>query len=186
MINIEEHLGLARKCASRWYKSFVGKHEYDDFYQIGCLALIRAARDFDESKGYTFSTFAVTYITNEIYNFVTREKFFQRDKEEKQYSQVQMLSLDKDYLPSNDTGDKNMNFHEILSSGDDTEDVIEKIALRESLKKLNPIEHEIITLRYFKDFPQKDIAKKLNFSQAYISKLEKKTISKISKMVQAV
>lgn len=183
MINIEEHLGLARMCALKWHKRYIGKHEYDDFYQIGCLGLIKAARVFDESRGIKFSTVAVNYITYEISHFVSREKFFNKG-EDNYYAQEPMLSLDN-YV-YNEAGDKETNFYEILGTEDMSENIVDNIVLHESLKKLDDIEHEIITLKYFKDVPQKDIAKKINYSQPHTSRLEKKAISKLSKMVQAV
>lgn len=40
--------------------------EYDDLYQAGCLGLIKAVDNFDESRGFMFSTYAVPVIMGEI------------------------------------------------------------------------------------------------------------------------
>jgi RNA polymerase sigma factor (sigma-70 family) len=42
----------------------IRKIEYQDQFQIGRMALAKAARSFDASKGYKFSTFAVRAIRN--------------------------------------------------------------------------------------------------------------------------
>ena len=59
----EQNLGLVRSCAKR----FAGRGiEYDDLYGAGCLGLVKAAKGFDESLGYAFSTYAVPAILGEI------------------------------------------------------------------------------------------------------------------------
>lgn len=40
--------------------------EYDDLFQAGCVGLIKAADGFDESRGFSFSTYAVPAILGEI------------------------------------------------------------------------------------------------------------------------
>lgn len=50
-------------------KISLGSDEYDDLFQAGCLALCRAASRFDESKGFAFSTYAISYIVSELKNY---------------------------------------------------------------------------------------------------------------------
>lgn len=60
---IEENIGLVHSIAKR----FKGRGEdYDDLYQAGCVGLIKAVDNFDESKGFLFSTYAVPVIMGEI------------------------------------------------------------------------------------------------------------------------
>ncbi len=60
---IEENIGLVHSIAQR----FKGRgEEYDDLYQAGCVGLIKAVDNFDESKGFLFSTYAVPVIMGEI------------------------------------------------------------------------------------------------------------------------
>ena len=60
---IKENIGLVHSCCKR----FVGRNiEYDDMFQVGCMGLLKAARDFDESLGFKFSTYAVPVILGEI------------------------------------------------------------------------------------------------------------------------
>lgn len=40
--------------------------EYDDLYQAGCVGLVKAVDNFDESRGFSFSTYAVPVIMGEI------------------------------------------------------------------------------------------------------------------------
>ena len=60
---IEDNIGLVHSIAKR----FKGRGEdYDDLYQAGCVGLIKAVDNFDESKGFLFSTYAVPVIMGEI------------------------------------------------------------------------------------------------------------------------
>lgn len=60
---IKSNFGLVHSCCKR----FVGRGaEYDDLFQAGCMGLVKAARDFDESRGFMFSTYAVPVILGEI------------------------------------------------------------------------------------------------------------------------
>lgn len=60
---IGENYGLVHACANK----FRGRGaEYDDLFQAGCIGLIKAAENFDESRGFAFSTYAVPVILGEI------------------------------------------------------------------------------------------------------------------------
>ena len=63
---VEKYLYIAAVLA----KKFVGRGvEYDDLYQVACLALIKGVERFDEGKGLKFSTFITPTITGEIKNY---------------------------------------------------------------------------------------------------------------------
>lgn len=60
---IEENIGLVHSIAKR----FTGRGvDYEDLFQTGCIGLIKAVDNFDESKGFKFSTYAVPVIMGEI------------------------------------------------------------------------------------------------------------------------
>ena len=60
---VEKNLGLVHACAKRFKGRGV---EYDDLFQAGCVGLIKAADNFDETRGFSFSTYAVPVILGEI------------------------------------------------------------------------------------------------------------------------
>ena len=62
-ITVEKNLGLVHACVRRFKDRGV---EYDDLFQAGCIGLIKAADNFDESRGFSFSTYAVPVILGEI------------------------------------------------------------------------------------------------------------------------
>ena len=60
---IEDNIGLVHSIAKR----FTGRGvDYEDLFQTGCVGLIKAVDNFDESKGFKFSTYAVPVIMGEI------------------------------------------------------------------------------------------------------------------------
>ncbi len=60
---IEDNFGLVHACANKFRGRGV---EYDDLFQAGCVGLVKAADNFDFSRGFAFSTYAVPVILGEI------------------------------------------------------------------------------------------------------------------------
>ena len=86
---------------------------------------------------------------------------------------------------------------DILGTDDDViyrdlETEVEINLLRKALEELNPRERQIIKLRYGIDcndgneLTQKEVADMLGISQSYISRLEKKIIERLKKLIQKV
>ena len=60
---VKDNIGLVHSCA----RHFRGRGmDYDDLFQAGCLGLVKAADNFDETRGVRFSTYAVPVILGEI------------------------------------------------------------------------------------------------------------------------
>ena len=60
---INSNFGLVHSCANKFRGRGV---DYDDLFQAGCVGLIKAADNFDSSRGFAFSTYAVPVILGEI------------------------------------------------------------------------------------------------------------------------
>ena len=75
---------------------------------------------------------------------------------------------------------------DIVTKGLDDE--LDKQLLRKELNKLNKRDKEIMCLRYglngYKEMTQKDVAEKLNISQSYISRIEKKVIKRLKSVIK--
>ena len=56
-------MALVHSCAQRFRGRGI---EYDDLFQAGCLGLIKAAENFEESRGLRFSTYVVFLILGEM------------------------------------------------------------------------------------------------------------------------
>lgn len=63
---VNENINLVHHVLQCKFKFNSRQDEYDDYFQEGCIGLIKAANTFDESKGYVFSTYACMCISNSI------------------------------------------------------------------------------------------------------------------------
>lgn len=64
----------------------------------------------------------------------------------------------------------------LAETKDESDNLIDKLALKEVIASLDEKEQEIIRLRYFKDRTQTDIAKELGISQVQVSRMEKRIL----------
>ena len=134
----------------------------DDLVSVGTIGLIKAINSFRPDKNIKLATYASRCIENEILMYLRR---LVRLKSE--------VSFDE---PLNTDWEGN----ELLK---DVETGVEKQLLRDALKKLPEREQKIMRLRFGLDgreeMTQKDVADLLGISQSYISRLEKKIISRL-------
>ena len=61
--------------------------------------------------------------------------------------------------------------------------LIDKMLLTEIIERLLPIERELITMRYFEDRTQTEIAEALKISQVQVSRIEKRVLKKMKLML---
>ena len=66
-----------------------------------------------------------------------------------------------------------------LASNETSEDMINKILLKECIDSLPDREKKVIILRYYRDKTQSEIAQLLGVSQVQISRIESKVISQL-------
>ena len=66
-----------------------------------------------------------------------------------------------------------------MTSGD--EKWLENIALADALKVLSKREYKIITMRFYKNKTQMEIAQEIGISQAQVSRIEKSALEKMRK-----
>lgn len=150
-------------------------HDVDDLIGIGTVGLIKGIDTYSENKKVKLATYAAKCAENEILMYFRADK-----KNSKNVSLYEEISYDKE-------GNK-ITILDILKTSDP--DYIEEIykndnikLLKKYLNVLSKREREIIEARYGlnnqKEETQKDIAKKLNISRSYVSRLEKRATTKI-------
>ena len=69
----------------------------------------------------------------------------------------------------------------LIDDEDEQSKLVDKITIRELIKKLSLRDREIINLRYFKDKTQAQVAKILGISQVHVSRIEKRILSEFKK-----
>lgn len=66
-IKVEDHTKLAHKLAHKYkYAADRLNIDYDDLHQVALIRIWKAAQKFDNSKGFTFSTFASRVAINDM------------------------------------------------------------------------------------------------------------------------
>ena len=82
-----------------------------------------------------------------------------------------------------ETGDDGFCLENILSATETEESLVEKISLREAIKKFDEREAAVIGLRYYHDLTQARVAKVLGVSQVQISRIEKKALQHLKQLM---
>ncbi|ONI38684.1 sporulation sigma factor SigE [Candidatus Epulonipiscium fishelsonii] len=174
---IERNLRLVVYIAKKFENTGIGM---EDLISIGTIGLIKAINTFKPTKKIKLATYASRCIENEILMYLRRTNKLKVE-----------ISIDE---PLNVDWDGNeLLLSDILGTESDAvyrniEDEVDKELLKAALLKLNDREREIVELRFgFKDEgkekTQKEVADLLGISQSYISRLEKKIISRLKKEI---
>ena len=174
---IEHNLRLVVYLSKKYENT---KVELEDLVSIGTIGLIKGINTYKNDKNIKLATYASRCIDNEILMFLRKNKKRKAD-----------VSLDESL--SFDSEGNELHLEDILGTEKDivTKDLEEndmrKIMLKE-IGKLNERDKQIMVLRYglndTKEYTQKEVAELLGISQSYISRIEKKVISKISSMIK--
>ena len=177
-ILIEHNLRLVVYIARKFENTGVG---IEDLVSIGTIGLIKAVNTFDPEKKIKLATYASRCIENEILMFLRRTS---RQKLE--------VSLDE---PLNTDWDGNeLLLSDVLGTEGDMvyksiEETVERQMLGAALSRLSMREKEIMRRRFGlgggQEKTQKEVADLMGISQSYISRLEKRILSRLHKdMVQ--
>lgn len=157
-------------------KKFHPPHELlDDYISIGTIGLMKAVGSFTPEKKTRLATYAARCIENEILMHLRAQKKVQKD-----VSLFEPIGIDKD--------GQSLQIRDLLQLEEPS--AIEKIEKKEDfaqlyryLDTLEPRELEIISYRYglqnFDPHTQKEIAKRLNISRSYVSRIEKRALIKL-------
>ncbi|MEG2348866.1 MAG: SigB/SigF/SigG family RNA polymerase sigma factor [Clostridia bacterium] len=84
----------------------------------------------------------------------------------------------------NDGGDQIFLVDQLKNEKEDSEGMIDKIAICQMLDKLSEKEKDIIQRRYFENKTQTELASELGVSQAQISRIEKTALERLKKRSQ--
>lgn len=149
----------------------------EDLISIGTIGLIKAVNTFKPDKKIKLATYASRCIENEILMYLRK---YNARKSEVSFDEPLNVDWDGNELLLSD----------VLGTENDTveaslEEAAELQLLKGAMMRLNKREREIINLRYGlegrKEKTQKEVADMLGISQSYISRLEKKIMTRLKK-----
>jgi len=151
----------------------------EDLISIGTIGLIKAVNTFCPEKNIKLATYASRCIENEILMFLRKN------------SQRTEVSIDE---PLNIDWDGNeLLLSDVLGTDPDTinlhiEHEVERDVILNAVSKLSDRERVIMEMRFGlngrKEHTQKQVASLIGISQSYISRLEKKIISRLKRDIE--
>ena len=169
---IEHNLRLVAHIIKKYN---VNKNETDDLISIGIIGLIKGIDSFSYSKGNKLTTYCARCIDNEILMHFRNAK-----KTNKDISLDELIGFDKD--------GNEISLLDVLKTPNI--DYVEKIDINDKillLKKyiysLSKREKVILEKRYglnnSEEMTQKEIAKEMGISRSYVSRIEKRALTKL-------
>ena len=176
-ILVEHNLRLVAHIIKKYYTQSA---EQEDLISIGTIGLIKAINTFRADKNIKLATYASRCIENEILMYL-RKNAGQRTE----------VSFDE---PLNTDWDgKELLLSDVLGTEGDVvmrpiEADVDRKLLSDAVARLSPREKDIISLRFGlggrKELTQKEVADRMGISQSYISRLEKRIISRLRRDIQ--
>ena len=173
---IERNLRLVVYIAKKFENTGIN---VEDLISIGTIGLIKAINTFNPEKKIKLATYASRCIENEILMYLRKNS-----------NRKTEISIDE---PLNVDWDGNeLLLSDILGTDNDMiyqsiESEVDKQLLSIAMTKLSERERNIMELRFgvnhTKSKTQKEVADLLGISQSYISRLEKKIISRLKKEI---
>lgn len=194
--------------------SIANKFNYsdiDDLFQVGCIGMMEAYKNFDESRGVKFTTFSYPYILGKITEFIrenhtvklSRDMARAKRKLEKvkiylsqelmkeptneEISNYLNIPLENVNILMNYKGE-GLSLDEFYLDDLSLYDVIGSdhnydnlIFLKQQFESLEEPERTIMYYRYFEDMTQSEVADSLGLSQVNVSRKEKKVLTKLRK-----
>ncbi len=169
---IEHNLRLVSHIIRKYYSSYA---QPDELLSIGSLGLIKAVDSFKCEIGTRFATYAAKCIQNEILMFFRSKK-----RSLGEVSINDTIDIDKDGNP--------LTYLDIISVDENIAEELDEKTYFERIRALvdtvlDEREARIIILRYglkgFAPRTQREVAKKLDISRSYVSRIEKKALQKL-------
>ena len=169
---IEHNLRLVVFIARRFESTGI---PLEDLISIGTIGLIKAVGTFKADKKIKMATYASRCIENEILMFLRKTSKLKLE-----------VSLDEPL--KTDWDGNELLLSDVLGTRPDTvsmnlDQEIEREILRDALEHLSQREKQIIMLRFGiggqRERTQKEVADLLGISQSYISRLEKRILSRL-------
>ena len=180
---IEHNLRLVAYIVNKHYSD---SKEQEDLISIGTIGLIKAAETFDPEKAISFSTYASTCIRNQIKMYFRKMKHKNNEvymnepiDTDKNGNELTIADIFKDDVCVDDEVDLRINMEKLYKCLD---------------KVLDERERLIISKRYglicsdgtvSRPLAQREVAKLLNISRSYVSRIEKRAIDKLKREFDA-
>ncbi|MBE7063699.1 MAG: RNA polymerase sporulation sigma factor SigK [Ruminococcaceae bacterium] len=179
-ILIEHNMRLVAHVVKKYQSSGM---DADDLISIGTIGLIKAVNTYNSEKKIRIATYAARCIENEVLMVLRANKKLQSE-----VSLQEPIGFDRE--------GNEVSLLDILDSTD--EDITDKLDIKYRSKKLydamraclRPREKRVIAMRYglggYEEGTQREIAGVLGISRSYVSRIEKKAITKLTEALRPI
>lgn len=177
-ILIERNMRLVAHMVKKY---LTAERETDDLISVGTIGLIKAVNSFKPDKSIRLATYAAKCIDNELLMMLRMEK-----RKSKEVSIYEPIGKDKE--------GNEISLIDVV--GEEKENVVEDYIFAQRIvclynnidKVLGEREKEVIVKRYGLDgnepLTQNELAQQLGISRSYISRIEKKALQKLKKLLE--
>ncbi|MCI8496687.1 MAG: RNA polymerase sporulation sigma factor SigK [Clostridiales bacterium] len=171
---IEHNLRLVAHIIKKYYSNV---RDQDDLISIGTIGLIKSISTFNSDRNIRLATYASKCIENEILMYFRSQKKTAQD-----VSMNEPIDTDKD--------GNTLSLMDVIATEDTIVDDLDLQLKSEHLyqyikESLEDREQEIIKMRYGlcgdKALTQREVAQKLGISRSYVSRIEKKALSRLKR-----
>ena len=202
---VKANLPLVHSLANRFRGRGI---EYEELYSAGCVGLVKACANFDESRGLCFSTYAVPVILGEIKRLFRDCGSVKISRSIKELS-LKITKIREEYSKdgreptvseiAHKLGVEESDVAEAISASlpavsltcdedggelaipkESCENrLIDRLALKQCINALEKDDRALIVLRYFRGKSQTETAQILGVSQVSVSRRERKILEKM-------
>ncbi len=175
---VQHNMRLVAHIAKKYQNA---EEDLEEYISVGSVGLMKAVLSFDQTKGSKLGTYAARCIENELLMMLRSRK-----KATREISLQEPVGVDQE--------GNECSLMDIMES--DAKDIVEEIYTGEMIKKalflmkteLSEREQEILSMRYGlfreREYTQKEVGDKLHISRSYVSRIEKKALQKLRKLMK--
>ncbi len=169
---IERNLRLVAHIVKKYYTQTA---DQEDLISIGTIGLIKGITTFNGSKGVRLATYAARCVENEVLMHFRSQKKSSQDVSLSDYIET---GSDGAALPLMDVVGEDEDLLELISNRQQVQQVRRAVET-----SLTPQEQQVIAMRYglggHSPRRQREVAEKLGISRSYVSRIEKKALTKL-------
>lgn len=185
---VEDNIKLIYKPTIAYYNSnsMVKKnYELDELLSVSTLALHKAATKFDESKGYEFSTYAITLIKYALFEFTRKDKwYFQRTVKKGVEKFVKVERVSTSTVISED-GNKDLTIEDSLEDKENFyEEIEDKHIVEYLLGTCTERERNILEGYFFDRKSQSQLSREFKTSQSFISLVIRRNLKRFKDILE--
>ena len=156
------------------------EEEQEDLISIGTIGLMKAVDSFRPEYGNKFATYAIRCVDNELLMHLRSKK-----KQRKEVSMFEPIGTDKE--------GNQIQLVDVLEFHD--KNVADEVTKSEQLKQICPFMNDVLSEREAfiirrrygiggnQELTQREIARALGISRSYVSRIEKRALEKLKKVI---